>query len=58
MAEAKGPGVIITLTDGKGIATSTLNPSELLVHDIDVLSVVNELINAGAEAISINDKDG
>ena len=35
---------------------STLNPSELLVHDIDVLSVVNELINAGAEAISINDQ--
>lgn len=56
MSEAKGPGVIITLTDGKGIATSTLNPSELLVHDIDVLSVVNELINAGAEAISINDQ--
>ena len=56
MAEAKGPGVIITLTDGKGIATSTLNPSELLVHDIDVLSVVNELINAGAEAISMNDQ--
>lgn len=56
MAEAKGPGGIITLTDGKGIATSTLNPSELLVHDIDVLSVVNELINAGAEAISINDQ--
>ena len=56
MSEAKGPGVIITLTDGKSISTSTLNPSELLVHDIDVLSVVNELINAGAEAISINDQ--
>ena len=26
------------------------------LHDIDVLSVVNELINAGAEAISINDQ--
>ena len=56
MSEANGPGVIITLTDGKSISTSTLNPSELLVHDIDVLSVVNELINAGAEAISINDQ--
>lgn len=56
MTEVKGPGVTITLTDGKGIATSTLNPSQLIVHDLDILSVVNELINAGAEAISINDQ--
>lgn len=56
MTEVTGPGVIITLTDGKGIATSTLNPSQFIVHDLDVLSVVNELINAGAEAISINDQ--
>lgn len=56
MTEVTGSGVIITLTDGKGIATSTLNPSQLIVHDLDVLSVVNELINAGAEAISINDQ--
>ncbi len=55
MTEVTGPGVTITLTDGKGIS-STLNPSELIVHDIDILSVVNELINAGAEAISINDQ--
>lgn len=56
MTEVTGPGVNITLTDGAGISTSTLNPSQLIVHDIDVLSVVNELINAGAEAISINDQ--
>lgn len=56
MSEVTGPGVIITLSDGKGISSSTLNASELLVHDIDVLSVINELINAGAEAISINDQ--
>ena len=56
MTEVTGPGVIITLTDGKGISTSTLNPSQLIVHDLDVLSVVNELINAGAEAISINEQ--
>ena len=56
MTEVTGPGVIITLSDGTGIATSTLNPSQLIVHDLDVLSVVNELINAGAEAISINEQ--
>lgn len=56
MTEVTGPGVIITLTDGTGIGVSTLNPSQLIVHDLDVLSVVNELINAGAEAIAINEQ--
>ena len=56
MTEVTGPGVIITLTDGTGRAGSTLNLNQLIVHDLDVLSVVNELINAGAEAISINDQ--
>ena len=37
MTEVTGPGVIITLTDGTGIATSTLNPSQLIVHDLDIL---------------------
>ena len=27
-----------------------------MVHDVDVLAVINELKNAGAEAISINDQ--
>lgn len=53
--EVTGPGVIVTLNDGKSIAT-TLNPTDLIVHDLDVLSVINELKNAGAEAISINDQ--
>lgn len=56
MSEVTGPGVTITLTDGNGMTTSTLNPSQLIVHDLDVLSVINELINAGAEAISINEQ--
>ena len=56
MTEVTGPGVIITLKDGNGISTTTLDPSMLLVHDLDVLSVINELINAGAEAISINEQ--
>lgn len=55
LTEVTGAGVIITLKDGKDIGMS-LNPSELIVHDLDVLSVINELKNAGAEAISINDQ--
>lgn len=56
LTEVTGPGVIVTLSDSKKDASSVLNPSTLLVHDADVLSVINELKNAGAEAISINDQ--
>ena len=56
LSEVTGSGVTITLTDSKRDISSTLDPSSLVVHDIDVLSVINELKNAGAEAISINDQ--
>ena len=56
LSEVTGPGYIITLTDSKLDPSTVLNPSELLLHDLDVLSVVNELKNTGAEAISINDQ--
>ncbi len=54
--EVTGPGVIITLNDSKLDASTVLNSSDLLIHDGDILSIINELKNAGAEAISINDQ--
>ena len=56
LAEVTGPGVTVTLTDSKKDINSALDPTTLVVHDLDVLSVINELKNAGAEAISINDQ--
>ncbi len=56
LTEVTGPGVIITLSDSTRDTSSALNVSDLLVHDGDVLSVINELKNAGAEAISINNQ--
>jgi len=56
MAEVTGPGVIVTLSDSKKDVSTALNVSDLLVHDADVLSVINELKNAGAEAIAINEQ--
>ena len=51
--QVKGSGIEITLTDG--IETNlTIDPSSLLVHDRTLLKVINELKNAGAEAISVN----
>lgn len=51
----QGQGILITLSDGK-TEQNLLDVENLLVHAENVLSVVNELKNAGAEAICINDK--
>jgi uncharacterized protein YlxW (UPF0749 family) len=49
----KGEGVVIVLTDGNKALEPDLR-QDSLVHDSDVLTVVNELKAAGAEAISVN----
>lgn len=46
--DLSGEGIIVTLADGQ--------KSDSLVHDSDVLTVVNELKAAGAEAICINNQ--
>ena len=51
--DVKGEGVIITLSDGE-TPSDTSTRTDTLVHDSDVLTVVNELKAAGAEAISVN----
>lgn len=57
LTEVTGSGVIIVLQDGSTkSAMAQLDPSKIIVHDLDILSVVNELKNAGAEAISVNDQ--
>ncbi len=48
-----GPGIIITLDDGDKALEPELR-SDSIVHDSDILTVVNELKAAGAEAISVN----
>lgn len=53
LTELKGKGIIVTLDDAKS-EDVTQNASDYIVHDLDLVEVVNELFNAGAEAISIN----
>ncbi len=51
LVKVKGQGVVITLAD----STDTNIPVEAgLVHDTDIMAIVNELRAAGAEAISVN----
>lgn len=54
--KVKGQGITITLNDGKPDLSLFLDDKDVLVHDTNVLYVINELRNAGAEAISINDE--
>ena len=54
LTEVTGSGVTITVSDSEIDPSKVLNSSDLLVHDSDILKIVNELKNAGAEAISIN----
>ena len=58
--DVKGKGIIITVADNKNVTSESIgiidNISNYLIHDTDLLTLVNELKNAGAEAISINDE--
>ena len=57
LTDVEGTGVTITVTDAvvsKNNLLSFYDPSNLLVHNTDILSIINELKNAGAEAIDIN----
>lgn len=55
LSEIKGEGIIIELDDNRNVQGDELNAAQYLVHEQDLLQVINELYNAGAEAISIND---
>jgi len=50
----EGPGVEVTLDDAKKPLTAEENPNLYVIHDEDVLLVLNELRAAGAEALGIN----
>lgn len=56
--EVIGKGISITVNDNQKISLNNwlADPNLLIVHDTDLIHIVNELKNAGAEAISINDQ--
>lgn len=54
MLEVEGPGIIIKLDDSPRALKTGDNPNEAIVHDLDLLIVVNDLKASGAEAISVN----
>ncbi len=52
----EGPGVLLTVSDSKKPLKTGENQNIYLIHDEDLLKIVNELRAAGAEAIAINDQ--
>jgi len=52
--ELRGPGVIITIDDGVRPLFEGEDINNILVHDADILIIINDLKKNGAEAISVN----
>ena len=53
LVDVTGPGVTVIMSDSTA-ANATGDEADYLIHDSDLLSVINELRSAGAEAISLN----
>ena len=53
LPDVEGPGVTVILEDSSS-TNVTGDEADYLIHDNDLLSVINELRSAGAEAISLN----
>ncbi len=59
ISQVKGPGITVSLDDTKAIneinqLAGYNNPNVYIIHDTDILSIINELSAAGAEAFSVN----
>ncbi|MFP4499332.1 MAG: DUF881 domain-containing protein, partial [Vulcanimicrobiota bacterium] len=52
----RGPGIVIKLNDSNRKPRDSDDPNYYIVHDIDLMALVNELWASGAEAISINEQ--
>ena len=51
-----GPGVIVTVDDSKKVSKPGENQNLYLIHDDDLLRIINELRASGAEGIAINEE--
>lgn len=54
LTEVHGPGVLLKIDDSKRPTKPGENPNLYIIHDDDVLKIINELRAAGAEAIAVN----
>lgn len=52
----RGPGLRIEISDSDMDILPSQNPNDYIVHDQDVLRIINDLKSSGAEVISINNQ--
>jgi uncharacterized protein YlxW (UPF0749 family) len=50
----QGEGVVVYVDDGTRDLMEGEDPNAVLVHDIDILTIINELNRSGAEVLSVN----
>lgn len=55
-AEVEGPGIEVVINDSVKPLNKGENPNIAIVHNEDLLRIVNELRASGAEALAINDQ--
>ena len=53
LVDVEGPGVMVSMRDSAAQSV-TGDDQKYIIHDSDLLSVINDLRDAGAEAISLN----
>jgi uncharacterized protein YlxW (UPF0749 family) len=56
LTDVRGQGIVITMNDSLENLGENVDLNIYLVHDEDILNVVNELKATGAEAISVNEQ--
>lgn len=56
LTPVQGPGVIITLDDSQRAPKLGEDPNLYIIHNEDILKVVNELWAGGAEAMAVNNQ--
>jgi len=54
LTELTGEGIVVTVADSDKENINDENLSSKIVHNTDIIELINELKNAGAEAISVN----
>lgn len=56
LTDVSGNGIIIKLDDSKKRLEEGINPERAILHDSDLLDIVNILNSSGAQAISLNNQ--
>lgn len=52
--KVKGEGVVVIVDDGTRELYEGEDPNSVLVHDMDILTIINELNRSGAEVLAVN----